>query len=327
MSEALDHIRSRIEELGMDFQFIKTIHTSMNGVERETWLLEYEGSQFVYVAGQKNVTLGWDIEQCPMGEELRNALRKEFELSYEYYQDLRTELLEEYQEQIMEASSSGDSKKTKELKSELEDELKDFDEEMLAKGYTSWESFMTKWTENLSQCLSPLRTVDIGDMIVEVDSRYIEKDAESLSHIVSLLNNGLFTLATEDEWEYLCNGGTRTLFRWGDFLDDNIRNDIYDAGSVSRVFTVPEDHGDELSALQQPNMLGLFISYNSYKFEIIDNIQYVKGGDGGGSLCGGDGPVYVFPCYAAFYRYEVHEGRYGLSKNFYSYRRIIRMPQ
>lgn len=327
MSEALDHIRSRIEELGMDFQFIKTIHTSMNGVERETWLLEYEGSQFVYVAGQKNVTLGWDIEQCPMGEELRNALRKEFELSYEYYQDLRTELLEEYQEQIMEASSSGDSKKTKELKSELEDELKDFDEEMLAKGYTSWESFMTKWTENLSQCLSPLRTVDIGDMIVEVDSRYIEENAESLSHIVSILKNGLFTLATEDEWEYLCNGGTRTLFRWGDFLDDNIRNDIYDAGIVSRALTVSEDHEDEISALQQPNMLGLFISYNSYKFEIIDNIQYVKGGDGGGSLCGGDGPIYVFPCYIAFYRYEVHEGRYGLSKNFYSYRRIIRMPQ
>lgn len=327
MSEALDHIRSRIEELGMDFQFIKTIYTSMNGVERETWLLEYEGSQFVYVAGQKNVTLGWDIEQCPIGEELRNALRKEFELSYEYYQDLRTELLEEYQEQIMEASSSGDSKKTKELKSELEDELKDFDEEMLAKGYTSWESFMTKWTENLSQCLSPLRTVDIGDMIVEVDSRYIEENAESLSHIVSILKNGLFTLATEDEWEYLCNGGTRTLFRWGDFLDDNIRNDIYDAGIVSRALTVSEDHEDEISALQQPNMLGLFISYNSYKFEIIDNIQYVKGGDGGGSLCGGDGPIYVFPCYTAFYRYEVHEGRYGLSKNFYSYRRIIRMPQ
>ena len=27
-------------------------------------------------------------------------------------------------------------------------------------------------------------------------------------------------LATEDEWEYLCNGGARTLFRWGDTLCD-----------------------------------------------------------------------------------------------------------
>ena len=139
MSESLDHIRSRIEALGMDFQFIKTIRTSMNGVERETWLLKYEGSQFVYVAGQKNVTLGWDIRQCPIEEGLRNALREEFELSYEYYQEQRAELLEDYQEQIMEANTSGDSKKAKELEAELEDELKGFDDEMIEKGYTDWE--------------------------------------------------------------------------------------------------------------------------------------------------------------------------------------------
>lgn len=187
MSESLDHIRSRIEALGMDFQFIKTIRTSMNGVERETWLLKYEGSQFVYVAGQKNVTLGWDIRQCPIEEGLRNALREEFELSYEYYQEQRAELLEDYQEQIMEANTSGDSKKAKELEAELEDELKGFDDEMIEKGYTDWEIFMTKWNENLSQCMSPIRTADIGDMIVEVDSRYLEEDAKTLWWVVSSL--------------------------------------------------------------------------------------------------------------------------------------------
>ena len=65
MLELLKDIRSRIEALGINFQFIKTIKTSMNGIERETWLLEYESSQFVFVSGQKNVTLGWDIcAQC-----------------------------------------------------------------------------------------------------------------------------------------------------------------------------------------------------------------------------------------------------------------------
>ncbi|MDE5823283.1 MAG: hypothetical protein K2H91_01150 [Lachnospiraceae bacterium] len=69
----------------MDFEFIKTIRTSMNGIERETWLLEYEGAQFVFVAGQKNVTLGWDIDQCPSGEGILKGLREEFDLIYSYY--------------------------------------------------------------------------------------------------------------------------------------------------------------------------------------------------------------------------------------------------
>ena len=68
MTELLNNIRSRIEALGMDIQFVKTIKTGTNGAERETWLLEYEGSQFIFVPGMKNVTLGWDTDQCPLGD-------------------------------------------------------------------------------------------------------------------------------------------------------------------------------------------------------------------------------------------------------------------
>lgn len=324
MSESLDRIRSRIESLGMDFQFIKTIRTNMNGIERETWLLEYEGDQFVYVAGQKNVTLGWDVAQCPLGEGVLKGLREEFDtIRTYYYEEERIQLQEDYQEEIKEANARGDSVKAKELKSELDEELENFDEEMKEKGYTSWESFMIKWNEYLSQCLSPLRTVDIGDMIVEVDSSYLKKDAQSLSQAVSSLKEGPFTLATEDEWEYLCNGGARTLFRWGDALDDTIRQGIFGNGCV---VVYDKDNKSTLSVLERPNMLGIFIAYDSYKYEIIDDMEYVKGGDGGCSLCGGDGPIYVLPCYTAFYRQHVFESEYGLSKKYYSYRRIVRLP-
>lgn len=27
------------------------------------WILEYEGDQFIFVPGQKNVTLGWDTDK------------------------------------------------------------------------------------------------------------------------------------------------------------------------------------------------------------------------------------------------------------------------
>jgi len=312
MSESLADIRSRIEALGMDFQFIKTIQTNMNGVERETWLLEYENSQFVYVAGQKNVVLGWDAKQCPLGEGIRKDLQEEFATAQEYYQSEIEDLQDDYQEEIKKANANDDLAKAKQLSAELAAELKEL------KVYTSWENFMAEWNENLSQCLSPLRTADIGDMIVEVDSCYLEKDIPSLTEAVSLLKKSPFTLPTEDEWEYLCNGGTRTLFRWGDSLKDALA-EIYEVGSVSKY------NKKTSSVLNQPNMLGLFIAYDSYKNEIIDNTLYTKGGDGGCSICGGDGPIYVLPCYTAFYRNPVHEYKYGLSKNYYSYRRIIRL--
>ena len=102
-----------------------------------------------------------------------------------------------------------------------------------------------------------------------------------------------------------------------DTLGD-VMQEIFNVGSVS--------NPKEKPLLEQPNMFGLFIAYNSYKCEIIDNVAYTKGGDGGCSLCGGDGAIHVLPCYTAFYREPADKGYKELSKNYYCYRRIIRMP-
>ncbi|MCI8558514.1 MAG: hypothetical protein HFI19_12300, partial [Lachnospiraceae bacterium] len=104
MSELLNSIRSGIESLGIGFQFVKTIKTSTDGAERETWLLEYEGSQFIFVPGRKNVTLGWDTGRCPLGDGVLEGLQKEFSSGHEYYYEEEMENLKgDYQGQIDEA--------------------------------------------------------------------------------------------------------------------------------------------------------------------------------------------------------------------------------
>ena len=109
MSEYLQNVRARIEALGMDFQFTGTITTNQNGMERKTWLLEYEGDPFVFVPGQKNVVLGWDTSQCTLGEGVLRGLQEEFAAGNDYYEEKKEGLLDDYQMKIDRARAGGDA--------------------------------------------------------------------------------------------------------------------------------------------------------------------------------------------------------------------------
>ena len=136
MAQSLESIRSRIEALGMGFRFVKPIRTNANGEERETWLLEYEDSQFVFVPGQKNVTLGWDTEKCPLGDGVLAGLQREFALGHQYYQGQLEELREDYRDQIAEAEEAGDPAKADKLRAEMAEELAGQQESITEGGYS-----------------------------------------------------------------------------------------------------------------------------------------------------------------------------------------------
>ncbi|HZY89206.1 MAG TPA: hypothetical protein VFE78_30565, partial [Gemmataceae bacterium] len=79
-----------------------------------------------------------------------------------------------------------------------------------------------------------------------------------------------FRPPTSDEWEYACSGGARALWRWGDQLG-------------------PPLGPDGKSPLSRPNAFGLRIAFDSYESELCGPPPVWRGGDGGSSVCGGEG--------------------------------------
>lgn len=96
------------------------------------------------------------------------------------------------------------------------------------------------------------------------------------------------SLPTPDEWAYLCGGGCRTLFPWGDGLDHKMKLHHFES---------EEDQGKPYD-MEQPNFFGLSIAYDPYKRELVEGKTLTTcGGDGGCNICGGMGPLLGYlPC-------------------------------
>lgn len=129
-----------------------------------------------------------------------------------------------------------------------------------------------------------------------------------------------FGLPTENEWEYLCGGGSRTLFRWGDSFDYDMRLRHLEAARPDKT-----EYDLEL-----PNQFGLEIAYDPYKYEVIDNDPCLKGGDGGCNLCGGLGMAMGYLPVATYFRdLNLLDDPIGymndIGGNYTFYRRVFRL--
>ena len=104
----------------------------------------------------------------------------------------------------------------------------------------------------------------------------------------SLLWEVAASLPTPDEWAYLCGGGCRTLFPWGDGLDYSMHLHHFES---------EEDQGKPYD-MEQANFFGLSIAYDPYQRELVEGKTLTTcGGDGGCNICGGMGPLLGYlPC-------------------------------
>ena len=86
---------------------------------------------------------------------------------------------------------------------------------------------------------------------------YNRTDYDAL--LAGLEKQGL-SLPTADEWSYLCGGGCRTLFPWGDGLDYSMR---------LRWFEDMDEDENRPYDMEEPNFFGLSIAYDPYMREVV----------------------------------------------------------
>ncbi|ABW26009.1 formylglycine-generating enzyme family protein [Acaryochloris marina] len=108
-----------------------------------------------------------------------------------------------------------------------------------------------------------------------------------------------FRYPTADEWEYACGAGSPNLFRWGNHVPcDRYPTSVSpDEAAWRRQWILSGGKLDyPMQGFQadwdyhhRPNAFGLFIAEDPYKSELLADPCFTRGGDGGCTICGGEG--------------------------------------
>ena len=285
-----------------------------------TAVFKYKESEFVFVPGD-TVTLGYEGLPKNLSDETLEALNS----CLDETEDLNTVLGEYIRDNFskLRKATIKPMLVERELqtvawrKSNLE-ELKNFDSDLLK----DYNEFKNSNYNRLTLDETARFTKVENDIEIEL------YDDISYEELCENLKEEGFSLASLDEWEYLCGGGCRTLFPWGDDLDYN----------MNLLYFSKEDN--DKYDLEEPNFFGLSIAYDPYKMEIIEADELTfKGGDGGCNVCGGYGDFLGYLSCSPYYTQKpvgainivddsiVNEYDDELDGDFNFYRRIIRIGE
>ena len=271
-----------------------------------TGIFEKDGREFVFVPGD-TVTLGWERFAVGLNQESREELEylfREWEMERDPEEMIRESMAPARQVAIGPMLVGRELEEINWEPVKLED-----------------PRLRSEWLEDFRQ----FALTDRDSLTLAGRARF-ERDSDSwqvsLYHEVDYLDfqNRLqkqgFSLLTADEWAYLCGGGCRTLFPWGDGLDYSMR---------LRWFEDMDEDENRPYDMEEPNFFGLSIAYDPYMREVVQADRLTTcGGDGGCNICGGLGPFLGFlPC-SPHCKPEVQEDK-ELNGDYDFYRPIIRL--
>ena len=207
--------RPIMERLAAQYRldFVRMEHFGRWGQHCTTGIFKKDGREFVFVPGD-TVILGWEQFAAGLNQESREELEYLFR-EWEMERD-PTELIGESMAPVRRAAI-GPMLVGRELE-EINWEPVKLDDPRLR----------PEWLEDFRQ----FALTDRNSLTLVGRARF-ERDGDSwqasLYHEVDYpdfqnrLQKQGFSLPTADEWAYLCGGGCRTLFPWGDGLDYSMR--------------------------------------------------------------------------------------------------------
>ncbi|MHA7963350.1 hypothetical protein ACX93W_04320 [Paenibacillus sp. CAU 1782] len=262
------------------------------GTALETGVYLYGDREFVYVPGDA-VTLGWEDWQEGMDEDTEEEFRATLD---EYDVEDGTAFLKSMMSPVRKADippmlveryARGIGWIEVAEQDEEAYDYEDFHEEL--------EKFKTSGYNEYT-CYNSFKFVREQDAV----RCYLFDEELTYGGLVEELSSEGFSLPNEDQWEYLYGGGCRTLFPWGDSFDYSLRVKYF--GDEDGADSAGKEKGYDL---EKPNGFGLCFAGDPYQYELIsgETSFLLKGGDGGGMVCGGTGLLMGYlPAVAPYYR-------------------------
>ena len=271
-----------------------------------TAIFKYKESEFVFVPGD-TITLGYEGLPKNLSDESLEQLRYFSENPYEFLEEYIKDNFSKIREVTIKPMLVERNLQIVSWRKSDLDGLKKFDIELLEEYNNFKNSDYNRLTLNKTARFTKIKNK------IEIELY----DDITYDELCKNLKDDGFSLPSLDEWEYLCGGGCRTLFPWGDDIDYNM-NLLY--------FSKDGNHKYDL---EEQNFFGIFIAYDPYKMEIIEaNELTIKGGDGGCNICGGSGEFLGYLTCSPYYNQEaIDYDEEDLNGDFNFYRRIIRIGE